>query len=245
MFLIASGLLDLPNGEVLKHSLKSNASMADRFLAVGKWPNKSFDRRHRRLSGQTFADGDAPVNSFVRRLKLNGMRILLQIILVAAFGNFTIAQNGSLPRCEDYPAKKTFLGKPAPVKIAGTRARMYRTVIREWATEKPNFAGHYIVARWGCGTGCVGYAVIDARTGKVYFNPEALQVAMLRFQDEDHLQYRLDSRLLVVSGDIMDASSREKETKLFFEWKGNRFRLIRKASIKMGEPVSASLPNSC
>jgi len=28
---------------------------------------------------------------------------------------------------------------------------------------------------------------------------------MLRFQDEDHLQYRLDSRLLVVSGDVIDA----------------------------------------
>ena len=90
----------------------------------------------------------------------------------------------------------------------------------------------------------MGYAVIDARTGKVYFNPQALQVAMLRFQDEDHLQYRLDSRLLVVSGDVMDASGREKETKLFFEWKGNRFKLIRKAAIKMGESVSASPHNN-
>lgn len=120
---------------------------------------------------------------------------------------------------------------------------MHRTVIREWAKEKPNFAEHYIVARWGCGTGCVGYAVIDARTGKVYFNSRALQVATLRFQDEDHLQYRADSRLLIVSGNMLDASGRERKTKLFFQWKSNRFRLIRKAAIKMGALLSTKPHN--
>jgi len=102
------------------------------------------------------------------------MRTLLEIVLIMVLANVAVAQEKSLPRFENYPAPKTFVGENAPVIIASPRARMFRTVIREWAKDKPNFAGHYIVAKWGCGTGCVRYAVIDARTGKVYFNSQAL-----------------------------------------------------------------------
>ena len=34
-----------------------------------------------------------------------------------------------------------------------------------------NFAGHYVVASWGCGTGCAQFAIIDAITGDLYAPP--------------------------------------------------------------------------
>jgi hypothetical protein len=35
----------------------------------------------------------------------------------------------------------------------------------------PNFAGHYIVVQWGCGTSCVMMVIVDALTGKIYDIP--------------------------------------------------------------------------
>jgi hypothetical protein len=53
-------------------------------------------------------------------------------------------------------------------------AREFRTRLREAAREKPNFAGHFIVTTWGCGTECVEGAIIDARTGRVFMLPFTL-----------------------------------------------------------------------
>lgn len=45
---------------------------------------------------------------------------------------------------------------------------MFRTRLK-WAVDnqKPNFAGHYILTTWGCGTSCIMGAVINSKTGKV------------------------------------------------------------------------------
>lgn len=61
-----------------------------------------------------------------------------------------------------------FTGEPAPVDFESfPEARMYRTVINAEVEEGANFAGHYRLATWGCGTSCYGYAVVDLRTGKM------------------------------------------------------------------------------
>src|SRR5262249_53275288 len=89
-----------------------------------------------------------------------------------------------------YPAAAPFKGKPAPVNLASHKdARTFRTRLREAAAEGPNFAGHMIVATWGCGTSCQTVALIDARNGRVYFGPTAAA----------GVKHRLDSRLLVVN----------------------------------------------
>ena len=165
------------------------------------------------------------------------MRTILQIILAATFlssGEF--AQERNAPRFEDYPAQRKFTSKPAPAIISHPRARLFRTMIRTQAQNKPNFAGHYSLATWGCGSGCRGFAVIDARTGRVYFNPKALNVGTVPFQDEDSLQFRPSSRLLIISGYVDGFRGYQSEAKFYYEWKSNRFRLIRKTKIKMCEP---------
>lgn len=72
------------------------------------------------------------------------------------------------PRFESYPAKP-YTGKSTkPDMNSDPATKMYCTQIKEWSKEKANFAGHYILATWGCGTNCTHFAIIDAITGKVY-----------------------------------------------------------------------------
>lgn len=148
------------------------------------------------------------------------MTTTLAIFLLSASA---AAQRRALPLFKDYPATK-FTGKPAPVKLTSPRARKYRTGLRENATEGPNFAGHYTIAAFGCGTGCVSpLAIIDATTGDVYFPPSVATIASLPdAEDEEMIQSRADSRLLVVVGEV-----NEKKGKYYFEWANNRLRLIR------------------
>lgn len=47
------------------------------------------------------------------------------------------------------------------------QAREFRTVLSEALLGGVNFAGHYTVATWGCGTSCQNHAVLDARTGRI------------------------------------------------------------------------------
>ena len=54
------------------------------------------------------------------------------------------------PRFEDYPATEAYNGKNAPLVLT-PRDREFRTRLRAAASEKPNFANHYIVTSWGCG----------------------------------------------------------------------------------------------
>ena len=52
-------------------------------------------------------------------------------------------------------------------------AERYRTVITEKYDElEVNFASHYVVVTWGCGSGCVTGAMVDTRDGSVYSMPE-------------------------------------------------------------------------
>jgi hypothetical protein len=158
--------------------------------------------------------------------------ILLGIVFLVSL-QVTVAQDGfssdsvieekSAPRFEDFRVPRAFRGKPAPVKISSPQARMFRTMLRENAKEGVNFAGQYILATWGCGSGCSSIAVIDARTGKVYFTPFLMLVGIALYQELGPLDYRQDSRLLKVVGSRNDGNVGT----YFYEWKNNRFKLVR------------------
>ncbi len=76
---------------------------------------------------------------------------------------------GQNPTFERYPA----IVEPAKAKAIDFRnspgASTFRTRLREALAGGVNFAGHFILTGWGCGTGCTNGAVIDARTGRVFF----------------------------------------------------------------------------
>jgi len=68
---------------------------------------------------------------------------------------------------KDYPVKNIFTGSPASPKLNEDN-RSFRTRIREGSKASVEFAGHYTVPRFGCGTGCSAFFIVDSVTGKVY-----------------------------------------------------------------------------
>ncbi|HEU0013483.1 MAG TPA: hypothetical protein VFQ45_07350 [Longimicrobium sp.] len=138
-----------------------------------------------------------------------------------------------MPRFEQYPARDTFTGTPAPVKLESARAREFRTMLRQGAAKGPNFAGHYTVVEWGCGSPCHAYAIVDARTGRVAYmadEPAALGVG-----------HRLDSEMLVVdppgfwreaygvnAPDVLTARA------YYYRWDGERLVLLDSLPVGRG-----------
>ena len=127
----------------------------------------------------------------------------------------------------DYKTTRFYKGKPIRPTIE-KHQRMFQTRIRQGARHGPNFAGMYIIASWGCGSGCVSFAVVNARTGKVYDAPfSILGVPYLTDSGREYqgLDYTLGSRLPVADGCPEDE---EKDCGThYYEWKGTQFRQLR------------------
>lgn len=152
------------------------------------------------------------------------MKILL---LACGLATHTWAQvPGSVPRFGDFPAREAFRREPAQPVLTTPEERLYRTVIRRgvsrgWGVEDGttgkelavpglNFAGHYVIVRWGCGSPCLMVAIVDLRTGRVFPPPFHHGPVHSYFHVrwgwpmeqplmEPPFAYRLDSRLLIAN----------------------------------------------
>lgn len=83
------------------------------------------------------------------------------------------------------------------------KAKQFRTNLKEALAEgKINFAGKFIIAEWGCGSGCTQAAIIDAQTGKVFFPDVLWQVlaGSISLGEREMLEYKKDNRLLIIAG---------------------------------------------
>jgi hypothetical protein len=139
------------------------------------------------------------------------------------------------PRFEDYPARGVYRGPIARVRLDSKMARMFRTRLREGSRTGPNFAGHYTVVIWGCGTGCAQMGVADARTGRVYFPPlEYMDIPDMETAESHARDFRLGSRLLVLTQNHYDG--RGGYAAFYYLFDNNRFRLLRKAEEHWPQP---------
>lgn len=108
------------------------------------------------------------------------------------------------PGFGDHPAQPVYRGTTATPVLRTAQDKRYRTMIRTAASgEKVNFAGHYILSAFGCGSSCLQVFALDARSGEVHWLPFTVS-----WGPEDTsfdtgimpLDYRADSTLLVVAG---------------------------------------------
>lgn len=143
------------------------------------------------------------------------------------------------PKFEDFPAAIYSGPNAAPNVRSSRRSWQYRTRLKDWARAKPNFAGHYILASWGCGTDCSTITIIDAITGKIYhptgatFNVAVnIYYSLLRDGDLWHasgaVKFRPDSRLLVLIGNPEEKD--ENRGISYYVWEADtltRIRLVR------------------
>lgn len=137
---------------------------------------------------------------------------------------------GKLPDFADYPVQEIYKGKPARPRIVTRYQNEFRTRIREDMEQKVNFAGHYIVATWGCGTGCMQFALVDAVSGQVY-DPPMKSVSYHFGPDPDKgpqkfpdmVNMKPESALLVVEG---CQSESEKCGRYYYRFEKDRFTLL-------------------
>jgi hypothetical protein len=129
---------------------------------------------------------------------------------------------------EQYPAKFEETNTSKKPILSTKVTKRYKTVITQASTLPANFAGHYRVATWGCGTDCRGFAIINKHTGATYTLPGVDYIAGVPGNDEDRLQYKENSRLFIITGLLND----ETEGKFYYLWEGERLKLISKSSVK-------------
>lgn len=142
--------------------------------------------------------------------------LLLGILLVAH-----TASAADVPQFKDFPAKESYEGKNAPVDLSTPKAREFRTRLKEAALQKPNFAGHYILTKWGCGSGCVQPAIINARNGRVFIFP--FTVSTVGEEIIDQVQFRMDSVLIIVNG---SRNEQPENGSFYYLWDGKELKPI-------------------
>jgi hypothetical protein len=160
-------------------------------------------------------------------------RCVIVFALGLGLGISAFAQDGRVP---DFNRYRVTVEKAAARSIdfkSSPDARSFRTRLTAALRQGVNFAGRYILTGWGCGTGCISGAIIDARTGRVYF-PEPLGGMASGSTDdggyvEEPLRFRKNSRLIILNG-VPATPEGQKELSMgeyFYEWKNNRLRLVR------------------
>ena len=148
------------------------------------------------------------------------------VVLVATLSFDANAQSSNVPRFQDHRVAKSFSGKPAPVNLRShPKARLFRTMLKLSAAKGPNFAGHYTIGTWGCGSDCRIVAVINAVDGRVYFAP---------FQVSTGATFHIDSNLFIaneseIEGYLAGEAMLDVYTPAWYVWRRGRFVEIFKA----------------
>ena len=137
----------------------------------------------------------------------------------------------------DCPGAPVYTGLNALPLLATDDARRYRTMIRDGAREKPNFDGHFVVATWGCGSDCQTGAIIDAVSGKVTMLPVVAGTSSDAGDSESRFDYRLDSRLMIMTGMIGEEPPMGAH---YFEFDGHRLKRLKTVAVRESQPSAKS-----
>jgi hypothetical protein len=159
------------------------------------------------------------------------IKTVLLVTFFLAISSTVLAQSRT-PTFNQYGAK---VERTKNVRVnlkSHKNANTYRTNLRNAAKEGVNFAGHYILTTWGCGTNCAVSAIIDARNGQVFF-PDQLEGSGFGFcelpDDTEPLLYQANSRLLILSGfkggDLNLTNGRCGV--YYLEWTGKNFKQVQ------------------
>ena len=130
---------------------------------------------------------------------LNGLAAMLAAVALS------ITRAPSPQAFNSYPAAVTTVARRAPLQFRSALSRRYRTDLQAAATGPVNFAGHYVLTSIGCGAGGVKVAAIDAGAGSVTWLPSTICCWPLAMTEP--LEYRRDSRLLIVHGALNEKGS--------------------------------------
>lgn len=150
----------------------------------------------------------------------------LCLLLGVSVSSYAAPTAQPVPQFKDYPVTNVYQGAPAPLVMTDF-SKLFKTRLREALNTKPVFAGDYVLATWGCGAGCVMNTFVNKRTGRVVdhgfggeFGPYLTA-------------YRLNSRLLVAQGPVMDKQHNDtgKYAVYFYLLKNGQLHLLKQRLI--------------
>ena len=162
------------------------------------------------------------------------------------------------PRFEDYPVTAVFSGTPASPKIVPSSKqdmdKIRNGVEKGWGVfhgneEKlgTNFAGHFILIKWSCGSTCLEMAIVDAKTGDVFSPPDTTNCNVSfnllhnltypgKATQSPEVQFRVDSNLLIIKSNSFGFSQLPSTS--YYLWQGNRWTLLRIVPLQKTESDS-------
>jgi hypothetical protein len=151
------------------------------------------------------------------------------------------ATRRNFPRFEEFRVPTPLRGRTGPAVIARPQppipggpdetAEHLDKRVRDEERKGPNFAGHYTIVLFSCGSDCANMGIVDVLTGHVYDTP-FVGVLGCPMNQPDTLLYHLDSRLFVVNGSLELAAKSHMISDgpcgtFYYEWTGKRLKLIR------------------
>lgn len=119
----------------------------------------------------------------------------------------------------DLPVKK--------IVLSTRQAKTFKTAIETDGTKEANFAGYSRIVTWGCGTDCRGFAIVNKKTGVAYTAPNITSVVGIMNNDDDRLSFKLNSRLLVLTGGINETNY----GRFYYYWDDKRLKLLHKDAL--------------
>jgi hypothetical protein len=145
------------------------------------------------------------------------------------------------PRFDAYPVIREKVANPRLDLTSNQVARKYRTVLRLGITEGPNFAGHYRLIHWGCGTSCAMFAVVNLKTGRV-ITPEGFWgVGGVNLYADEFLpntesdgwgfRHKGGSKLLIVAGTLLSDND-SKEGAFYFVLNDEKLQLMHSTLVR-------------
>jgi hypothetical protein len=135
------------------------------------------------------------------------------------------AQNTNQWSFEHYPAVANLKSTPVKPLLRTHHDRDFRTQISTQSRNGPNFAGYFTIAKWGCGSPCTDFVIINMRTGTVYdpVQPVVVPVACADQNRADAgVRFELRSRLIVATGFSNKLGCGDN----YLEWDGEKLKLI-------------------
>jgi hypothetical protein len=135
----------------------------------------------------------------------------------------SVLAGSDVPAFEDCQIAVTTFQKKAhlKLKLSTHESLQYASMLRTSAKQPVNFAGHYILASWGCGVSCIMGGAIDIKSGHVAMLPFTVTNWPLNITEP--LSYKKDSCLLVVHG-----SRDEKDQGIYYyRFEDDKFNFIK------------------
>lgn len=167
-----------------------------------------------------------------KNARIFNMKHLVLALFVGAMSAFSIfAQVERVPIFAQFRVPISTQKPKTPNLKSHKDARMFRTNLRNAAKAGVNFAGHYALTYWGCGASCGVGAIVDLKTGKVFFPDQLNGVWAQEWPGRKMIPFgfRKDSRMLVLHGYLPNDYNGDRVTYgyHYFVWNGSKLRRVK------------------